>query len=54
VIVVLGLVLGAIVGAWRAHRRRGTGLDMAQWAAVHAILFGLVGLVATIVVGRVA
>ena len=51
--VLAGLILGAAVGAWRAHRRQGTRLDMAQWAAVHAILFGIAGLILTIVIGRI-
>ena len=36
VLVLLALVLGAALGAWRAKRRGGKGLDMAQYAAAHA------------------
>ena len=53
-IVILALALGALLGAWQARRRQGSRLDMAQWAAVYAILFGLAGLILTIVIGRIA
>ena len=48
----LGILIGAAFGAWRAKQRGGNGLDMAQWGAVYAILFGLAGLVLTILLGR--
>lgn len=51
--VLAGIILGAAVGAWRARQRQGTALDMAQWAAVHAIVFGLAGLILTVVLGRI-
>lgn len=51
-IVIAGLVLGAAFGALRAKRRGGAGLDIAQYAAVHAILFGLLGVLLTIAVER--
>ena len=51
-IILLCLVLGAALGAWRAKRREGGRLDMAQWAAVHAIALGLAGLVVTVVLAR--
>jgi len=51
--VAAGLILGAVVGAWQARRRQGTALDLAQWAAVYAIIFGLVGLILTIALGRI-
>lgn len=51
--VLAGILAGAVFGAWRARQRGGNRLDMAQWAAVHAILFGLVGLILTIVLGRI-
>ena len=44
--------LGAVLGALAARRRRGTGFDVAQWAAVWAIIGGLLGLLATIVLAR--
>lgn len=39
-----GLLIGAIVGAMRAKSKGGKGKDMAQWGAVFAIIFGLIGL----------
>ena len=48
----LGILIGAAFGAWRARRRRGNRLDMAQWGAVYAIIFGLVGLILSILLGR--
>jgi hypothetical protein len=39
---------GAGLGAWRARRRGGNRLDMAQYGAAHAILFALVALFARI------
>lgn len=50
--VIGGLILGAIVGGWTARRRGGKPADIAQWAAVWAILFGLLGLFATLFLDR--
>ncbi len=52
--ILAGLILGGAFGAWQARRRKGNRLDMAQWAAVYAILFGLIGLILTITIGRLA
>ncbi|SDE17998.1 hypothetical protein [Limimaricola pyoseonensis] len=49
-----GLVLGAMLGAWRARRRGGRVADMLQWGAAHAIALGLVGLFLLIAVSRLA
>ena len=51
-IVIAGLLFGALFGAYRARRRQGTGFDIAQYAAVHAIIFGLLGLFATILIEK--
>lgn len=51
-IILGGLVVGALFGAWRAQARQGNRLDIAQYAAVHAIAFALVGLFATIALER--
>lgn len=51
-IVIAGLVLGGIWGALLARRRGGSGLDIAQYAAVYAILFGVLGMFATIALDR--
>ena len=50
--VALAAAIGAVVGALRARRREGNRLDMAQWAAIHAILFALLALVALIAIDR--
>lgn len=39
-----GLVIGAILGALAARRRGGKRLDLLQWAAVGAIIGGILGL----------
>ena len=49
-----GMVIGAIVGALRAKARGGRRLDMLQWGAVFAILFGLIGLFVLIFLSRMA
>ena len=50
--VIAGLVLGALGGGWQAKRRGGRLADIAQYAAVYAILFGLIGLFVTLVIDR--
>lgn len=47
-----GLLLGAILGALRARARGDKLADILQWAAVHAMIFGLAGLFALIVIER--
>ena len=44
--------IGALAGALTARRRKGNGFDMAQWAAVWALLAGLAGFALLIVVLR--
>jgi hypothetical protein len=51
--VLAGIVIGAILGDWRARKRNGNGLDRAQYAAVHAIALALVGIFITIVINRI-
>jgi len=50
--VIGGLVLGAIGGGLRARARGGKAADIAQYAAVYAILFGLLGLFLTLYLDR--
>jgi hypothetical protein len=50
--VIGGLILGAIGGGLSARRRGGKPADVAQWAAVWAILFGLLGLFVTLFLDR--
>jgi hypothetical protein len=47
-----GLLIGAVLGALRARLKGGTTLDLLQWAAVHALIFGLIGLFVLIGVER--
>lgn len=47
-----GLLIGAIVGAVRAKVRGGKVLDMLQWGAVFAMIFGLIGLFALVFIER--
>ncbi|MEL6837694.1 MAG: hypothetical protein AAFP85_00290 [Pseudomonadota bacterium] len=47
-----GLLFGALFGAFRAKMRGGTVKDLAQWAAVFAIMFGLIGLFVLIFIER--
>ena len=53
-IVIAGVILGAIFGALTAKRRKGNGADMAQYGAVYAILFGLAAFILTIVIEKLA
>ena len=51
-IVVAGLIIGAVFGAMLARQRGGNGLDMLQYAAVFAIAFCILGLFVTIALER--
>lgn len=51
-IVLAGLLGGAISGALRARKRGGKGLDMLQYAAGYGILFCVLGLFLTIFIER--
>ena len=53
-IVIGAALIGALLGGFTAYRRKGTALDIAQYAASSAIAFALVGLIATIVIHRMA
>jgi hypothetical protein len=50
--VIGGLILGALFGGWTAKRRGGRPADIAQYAAVYMIAFGLLGLFLTLVLDR--
>lgn len=45
-------VIGAIVGAFQARRRKGNRLDMAQYAAGYGFAFFIVGLIVWIIFMR--
>jgi hypothetical protein len=51
-IVLASILAGAIIGGLKARKRGGAVLDIAQYAASFAIIFGLVGLLATILISR--
>ncbi len=53
-IILVAVLAGAAIGAMRARSLRGNGLDMAQYAAAHAIAFALVGLIVTLIIERAA
>jgi hypothetical protein len=53
-IIIAGLLIGAAFGWLRAARRGGVRLDRLQYAAVHAIIFAVIGLILTIAIHRMA
>lgn len=52
-LVIAGGLIGAAIGMRRAARQGGNRLDRAQYAAVHAIVLGLLGLFITIALNRI-
>ncbi|WIY24088.1 hypothetical protein [Parasedimentitalea psychrophila] len=53
-IVIGGLVIGALLGGYKA-RKRGGGLgDILQYAAAYGIILGLAGMLLTLMVHRLA
>jgi hypothetical protein len=50
--VIGGLVLGALGGGFKARRRGGKTADIALYAAVYAVIFGLAGLFLTLILDR--
>ncbi|MGZ9812413.1 hypothetical protein ACXN5S_18275 [Pseudoroseicyclus sp. H15] len=50
----VGLIIGAVIGAWRAYAKSGNGKDMAQWGAVCGVIGAIIGVIVTIVVLRTA
>ena len=53
-IVIGAALLGAILGAFTAARRKGNTLDILQYAAGFAMAFAIVGMIATVVIHRMA
>ena len=51
-IVLAGLVLGALLGARAARKQGGNRMDVAQYTVVWAIIGGILGLFATIGIER--
>jgi F0F1-type ATP synthase assembly protein I len=53
-IVIIAVLLGLVWGVMSARRRKGNLKDIAQYAAAHAIAFGLAGVILTLIVHRMA
>lgn len=53
-LVILGLLGGGTWGGLLARRRDGNGKDIAQYAAAYGIAWGLIGLILTIIIERLA
>jgi prolipoprotein diacylglyceryltransferase len=51
-IILIAALIGALLGAYQAKRRKGKLADILQYAAVYALLFTLVGLFATLLIDR--
>lgn len=49
-----GMFLGAVLGAYRARAQGGKAADMAQWAAVFAMIFGVIGLFIAVIITRLS
>ena len=47
-----GLLFGALLGAFRAKSRGGKLADIAQWAAVFAMIFGVIGMFIAVIITR--
>ncbi|PRY81164.1 apolipoprotein acyltransferase [Marivita geojedonensis] len=52
-IVIAGAILGAILGAMTAKKRKGNRADMWQYGTVYAIAFSLAGLILTIIIEKI-
>ncbi|WP_317054479.1 hypothetical protein [Roseovarius rhodophyticola] len=53
-IVILGAILGAALGAFVAYRRKGKMADILQYAFVYCLIFTLAGLFATLIIHRMS
>ncbi|MBV1903860.1 MAG: hypothetical protein KUG58_09515 [Marinosulfonomonas sp.] len=51
-IVIAAIILGAVYGVYAASRKGGNRLDKAQYGAVFAIIFALVGLFLTVAIEK--
>ncbi len=47
-----GLLFGALLGGYRAKSKGGAPADIAQWAAVFAMIFGVIGMFIAIIITR--
>lgn len=53
-IVILGAILGACLGAMTAYRRKGSTADILQYAFVFSLAFTLAGVFATLIIHRMS
>ncbi|WP_164860799.1 hypothetical protein [Parasedimentitalea marina] len=53
-IVISGLIIGALFGSYMARKRGGRLGDILQYAAVYGIILGLAGMLLTLMVHRLA
>ncbi|MDJ0992837.1 MAG: hypothetical protein QNI90_04635 [Dinoroseobacter sp.] len=53
-LVIAGALGGAAWGAWLAKKRGGLKKDIAQYAFAFAIMWSVIGLIATIVIERMS
>ncbi|MCQ0970014.1 hypothetical protein MLD63_06190 [Paracoccus sp. TK19116] len=53
-ILIATLLIGAFVGWRKAARLQGDRLDRLQYAAVHAMIFAVIGLFVTLMIDRMA
>lgn len=51
-IMIAALIIGALIGWRRAKAMGGNGKDIAQYAAVHGLIFLLVGVIVTVLLAR--
>ena len=51
-IVILGAIVGAALGALIARRRKGTLADILQYAFIYCLIFALAGLFLTLIIHR--
>jgi len=49
-----GIFIGAVLGAIKAMHKGGKPADMAQWGAVFAMIFGIIGLFIAVIMTRMA
>lgn len=47
-----GILIGAVLGALKAKSKGGKPADMAQWGAVFAMIFGVIGLFIAVIMTR--
>ena len=53
-IVILGAIVGAALGALIARRRKGALADILQYAFIYCLIFSLAGLFLTLIIHRLS